>query len=561
MKRRAAHVLGRLVSAWRGSPRGPSPAASGWIRRGEAGVGLVELLVGLAVSGTVLTVLGLALVATIRSTATGADQQQATQQLRDGLFWVNQDTQSAVASLATVTAGGVTLQWTDYSTGDVYTSSYAVNGTDLERTLTVNGTPTTRVVARDVEPGGFTPVLGTGFITYTLTVANGASTQSRAETVTMRVDDEPLEPFDTATPAPTSTMTETPTATAVPTDTHTPTDTPTPTPTETATSTPTPTDTPTATPTDTPTPTPTGTPTPTATPTDTPTPTATPSGAWFATGSYTGDGLDTRSITGVGFQPDIVIIRADAGRRAVIRTADMPADRAKATTSGSALAADLIESFSSDGFVVGTDALTNASGTAYHWIAMKEGSNVQAGTYTGDGADNRDITGLPFQPDWVMTISDGDADVFRPGPLAGDASYRLQGTGTIANRIQALNADGFEVGTDNDVNRSGYAYYWIAFDATSKVAVGTYTGDGLDDRDITGVGFDPDWVWTKRGLSSQGVWRTDTIAGDETAYWDATAFSANRIQALISDGFEVGTNAQANAGTGTTTYYFLAVQP
>src|SRR3990172_3441529 len=53
-------------------------------------------------------------------------------------------------------------------------------------------------------------------------------------------------------------------------------------------------------------------PTVTYTPTPTNTPTPTP-GAWFQTGSYVGDGVAGRTISGLSFQPDIVIVRSNAG--------------------------------------------------------------------------------------------------------------------------------------------------------------------------------------------------------------------------------------------------------
>ncbi|MEK7693296.1 MAG: hypothetical protein AAB349_03820, partial [Chloroflexota bacterium] len=168
-------------------------------RRGERGLGLVELLVGLAITGSILSVLGMTLVAILKDSATGRDQQSATHQLRNGLFWLNQDTQSGVASQANVAAGDVTMQWTDYSTGSTYSSHYQQAGSELQRTLTVNGAPTTRTVARNVVAGGFTASQSGNAVTYTLTVQNGAGTQSRTETAMMRVSDTPITPFPTVT--------------------------------------------------------------------------------------------------------------------------------------------------------------------------------------------------------------------------------------------------------------------------------------------------------------------------------------------------------------------------
>ena len=247
--------------------------------RDERGLGLVELVLGLAISSMLLTTLGMALTATFRTATAGKNQQDATQQLRDAFFWLNQDTQSGVASQASVAAGDVTMRWTDYASGQVYSSRFQQVGSTLQRTLTVNGAVSTRTVASGVTAGGFTATRTGDAVTYGLTVQNGVGTQSMSETVLMRVADLPPTAFPTVTPAPatgtpTPTGTSTPTSTATSTATPTSTATSTPTPTSTATSTPTPTNTATATPT--PTSTSTSTPTPTSTATATPTPTGTP---------------------------------------------------------------------------------------------------------------------------------------------------------------------------------------------------------------------------------------------------------------------------------------------
>ncbi len=369
-----------------------------------------------------------------------------------------------------------------------------------------------------------------------------------------------LAAFKMAAPTPTPTNTPTPTPTNTPTPTATPTNTPTATFTNTPTATPT--NTPTATFTNTPTPTATPTNTPTATPSDTPTPTptstATPSPMWLTTGTYTGNGVDGRQITGVGFQPDVVIIKAATNRAGVIRTSTMSGDQAKVLGTTTALQPNYIQSFIADGFTVGTAVQVNTSGVTYYWVAMKAGSNLHLGTYVGNGADNRSIAGVGFQPVWVITLGDGNDSAFRPAALAGDNSYLMTGTGTITNRIQALQADGFQVGSNVDVNQSGTTFHYIAWAASAQVSQQTYTGNGLDNRSIAGVGFQPQVVWVKRDDAQASVWRPASAAGDTTLYWAATAATTNRIQALQADGFQVGTNAQVN--TNGSTYYYLALR-
>ena len=277
------------------------------------------------------------------------------------------------------------------------------------------------------------------------------------------------------------------------------------------------------------------------------------------TGSYTGNGVDNRNITGIGFQPDIVIIRYDTNTAAVIRTTNMAADRAKLITGNNALQADYIQSFLADGFQIGTNANVNTSGRLYHWTAMKAGANVQIGTYAGNGVDNRDITGVGFQPDWVITMADNEQDVFRPGPIVGDNSFLMNGSAAIADRIQAMLADGFQIGANANVNSAVRTYYWIAFDATAKVKTGVYTGNSADNRNITGLGITPRFTWVKRGATTQAVWRTDTVVGDRTLYWGVTAAVTDRLQSLLADGFQVGTNQEVNLSGQT--YYYLAAAP
>ena len=309
-------------------------------------------------------------------------------------------------------------------------------------------------------------------------------------------------------------------------------------------------------PTETYTPTPTATFTPTPTSTFTPTPTPTP--MRLAVGSYVGNGADARPITGVGFQPDVIIIKASTARAGIIRTSTMSGDAAKVLGTATALQTNHIESLDADGFTVGSHLDVNTSGTTYYWVAMKAGSDLSVGSYVGNGSDNRSISGVGFQPVWVITLGDGDDSVFRPNILAGDNSYLMTGTGKLTNRIQAFQADGFQIGNNVNVNESGTTFHYIAWAASPQVSTGSYVGNGVDNRSITGIGFQPLMAWVKRDDAQAAVWRPLSAAGDRTLYWSATASTTDRIQALQADGFQVGMNAQVN--TNGSTYYRLALR-
>jgi len=254
----------------------------------------------------------------------------------------------------------------------------------------------------------------------------------------------------------------------------------------------------------------------------------------------------------------VIIIKAETDRAGVIRTSTMGGDAAKLLGSAGALVSNYIQSLDADGFTVGSDQDVNQGGTTYYWVAMRAGSDLHVGSYLGNGVDNRSITGVGFQPVWVVTLGDGDDSVFRPDILAGDNSYLMTGTSRITNRIQAFEADGFQVGSNADVNESGTTFHYIAWAASPQVSTGSYTGNGVDNRSITGIGFQPLMAWVKRDDSRASVWRPISAVGDRTLYWSAAASSTNRIQALQADGFQVGTNARVN--TNGSTYYYLALQ-
>ncbi|MEX1008171.1 MAG: signal peptidase I [Acidimicrobiia bacterium] len=279
----------------------------------------------------------------------------------------------------------------------------------------------------------------------------------------------------------------------------------------------------------------------------------------LATGTYVGDANDNRAITGVGFRPDAVFVKCTCGLAGMGRTSTMVGDASKVLGATSALMSDGVQSLDADGFTLGTDTKVNGgSSRTYHWVALQTGSDFKVGSYLGDGTDNRSITGVGFAPAWVLTIGDGNDSTVRPSSLAGDASFPLDGTSQFTNRIQALESDGFQIGSNAATNESGTTFHYLAWKAGTNVKQGTYLGDASDNRSIPGVGFGPALVWVKRDTSNQATWRPASATGDVSLFWGATASNADRIQALEGDGFQIGTNAQVN--TLNATYHYLALK-
>jgi hypothetical protein len=280
-------------------------------------------------------------------------------------------------------------------------------------------------------------------------------------------------------------------------------------------------------------------------------------------GSYTGNG-SSKSITGLGFKPDLVIIKADtAAGSAVFTTPLMAPDSTAYMAVTTANFAGGITSLDNDGFSLGTSAMVNTLETPYRWVAFKgaNSTNFAIGAYTGTNADDRSLGCLSFQPDLVVIKGTGATySVFRTSSMSGDVTNFFSASAESANIIQTLEANGFQVGTNPVVNGGigTTTYFYFAFKNTSgQFKAFDYTGDGLDNRSITGVGFRPGFVWIKRpDVTSGAVHRPASFIGDNTQYFTATANIANAIQALESDGFQVGTSTAVN--TNAITYRYSA---
>lgn len=283
---------------------------------------------------------------------------------------------------------------------------------------------------------------------------------------------------------------------------------------------------------------------------------------FIKTGTYTGDGNDARDITGVGFQPDLVIIKGGANA-AVWRNKMVPGDLTLLFGANSVSLANAIQGLMSDGFQVGTDVTVNASATVYYYVAIRGfagQSNYRVGNYRGSGGDDRNYTGggLNFTPDLVWIKKDGsDNPVFRTSDMVGDSASHFPALADAANEIQNLQSNGFQLGTSSRANASGSDYYFAAFKKLGgAIACGTYVGDQTDNREITGAGFTPDFVLVKTGTTATaGFLRTSDFSGDSSVSVGAVAPTTNLIQGFSSDGFQIGSALGVNK-TGDTFWWF-----
>lgn len=292
----------------------------------------------------------------------------------------------------------------------------------------------------------------------------------------------------------------------------------------------------------------------------------------MASGSYTGTGA-TLSIENLGFEPDLVIIKNTTTNYGVFRTRLMKASGSTAYIGAVTVAvSNGITSLDSGGFTLSTNALVNSTGVVYHYQAFGNAWNPETnsgaadfaiGMYTGSGADSRNIYEVPFNPDFVfikkyISTTDNTAAVWRTSAMPGDLTNLFSATNATTNEIQSLGTNSFQVGSGSRVNYAAAdGIAWFAFKESANFDVGSYTGTGSS-QNITGLGFEPDLVWTKKqtgGTTARAaVFLARSLTDGNSQFFINSANAGNLITDLIADGFTVTTGNEANENTYTFDY-------
>jgi len=224
---------------------------------------------------------------------------------------------------------------------------------------------------------------------------------------------------------------------------------------------------------------------------------------------------------------------------------------------GAALALVLIAAWATASSGASWTASSSNPSNAFSAASSFPGIRVASGSYTGDGNNSRAITGAGFQPDLVIVKSDdnsGAAQIRTSTMTAGNSKPMTGNTGLQGNRITSLDSDGFTIGSNNDVNRSGRTYHWVAMKShTGHMALGSYAGNGTS-KSITGLGFSPEYAMVLPDAAQAAVQRMSAMT--RTFTFGADTGITTGITSLDSDGFSVGNSATVNSSA--TTYYYVA---
>lgn len=279
-------------------------------------------------------------------------------------------------------------------------------------------------------------------------------------------------------------------------------------------------------------------------------------------GTYTGDGNDDRFLDlGVLYEPSFFLTKG-AANNAHFRTRTMRGDISYAIAQTAVGAADVIQGFSNGGVVLGTNAGANAAATTYHYLSIRGvagQSYFRSFRYYGSGGDDRTINtiGFPNTPDLVLVKGETTQGVpFKIAQMTGDTCGVIAGSTDQANTLQALVANGIQVGTGARANSNGVEYHGVAMKALNGVlATGTYIGTGA--AQTISTDFPLDWIIIKNGgATTPAIFKTSSMGASDSYRLSATDVATNAITAFgASSGFTLGTSNDSNQ-SGNTFWWF-----
>jgi hypothetical protein len=324
---------------------------------------------------------------------------------------------------------------------------------------------------------------------------------------------------------------------------------------------------------------------------------------YFNTVLYTGN-AGTQSITGVGFQPDFFWGKSrsntknnalhDSVRGVTVRLISNTA-AAEATVSAS------VTAFGSDGFTLGSDTTSNASGNtfvAWNWKGGTTASGTTGGsgtgkpyaysaspasgfsvvTFTGNATAGHLIPhGMGKVPKMIHIKSRADDNGWTSGvSVAGGFNdhgylYLTNAFGTDANQFGGTHTTtNIRLGTGTGTNgNNGTRVAYCFADVQGYQKIGEYTGNGNADGTFIYLGFKPAWFMLKK-----------TSAADPWLIYDNKRSPINQVQAnlqantsnvevtntvyldFLSNGVKLrNTDNDGNLSGGTFIYLAIAENP
>ncbi len=182
---------------------------------------------------------------------------------------------------------------------------------------------------------------------------------------------------------------------------------------------------------------------------------------------------------------------------------------------------------------------------------------MRTGTYTGDGSASRSITGIGFQPDFlIIKTSEARHGVAKTSDMPDGYSKKLGDNKVLeTTRIATLDSDGFTVGDHHEVNKLGDEFYWVAMKAVpGSIQVGQYVGDGSFYHAIPLSDLTPDAVLVIAAEAEFPIFRQGEMDLFKAYKLSGDGLESNSILYNDTNAFNVGSSTTVN-GDGHDFYY------
>ena len=322
----------------------------------------------------------------------------------------------------------------------------------------------------------------------------------------------------------------------------------------------------------------------------------------FNTILYTANG-QVRSLTGVGFQPDWVWIKSRIGgqNNALFDSVRGVNNQLRSDTTGGELTGytNLVTSFDSDGFSLGTDSqvgdvnynsqphvawnwnaggstVTNTAGSVNTQVRANATAGFSIITWTGTGSNLTIGHGLGVKPSAHITKaraggSVGCAWFVYFSVLGANNNLRLNttaaassgsGQSDLYNDVEPTSSV-ITIGNSSCINVSSGTYVTYAFaEVEGYSKFGRYVGNGNSNGTFVFTGFRPAWVMVKNKDSSYSWDINDSTRDPDNVCEKVLSANLNDQEAtatsmdFLSNGFKLRVNNNSQNRSGDTFVFF-----
>ena len=218
-------------------------------------------------------------------------------------------------------------------------------------------------------------------------------------------------------------------------------------------------------------------------------------------------------------------------------------------------------------------------GTNGFYLPFKQDYTVEGFstiTWKGNSTNNRYFGGVGFNSDLIWTkarsigyshsLYDSVRGYGSVHNLVTNTTEAENGGNHVYGGIASSSADGFTTFVGSDAgnpyanhNEDGKTYVAWNWDMGANTPTGfgcvTWTGDAVDGREISGVGFQPDLVWLKSRSDVDHNYLQDSVRGAKTQLvaneTGVETNYTNGVKSFTPDGFTLGTSNWAGENNQT----------